>query len=88
VLLETGFDDVAPNFAKDISSWAYDKAVSNVKIIDNRALKVSCYHPGYTVVEKLQTISTKYRQQQESGTIPKTLCAITTIFIAFFSVGR
>jgi hypothetical protein len=25
------------------------------------------YHPGYTLVEKLQAISTKFRKQQESG---------------------
>jgi hypothetical protein len=41
-----------------------------VPIIDNRAVGVACYHPGYTLVEKLQTISTKYRQQQETGTFP------------------
>src|ERR1700682_3106495 len=26
---------------------------------------LACYDPGYTFVEKLQTISTKYRQQQK-----------------------
>ena len=36
--------------------------------LNQRFLK--CYHPGYTFVEKLQTISTKYRQQQESGEFP------------------
>ena len=41
-----------------------------VEIIDNRAKAVACYDPGYTLVEKLQTISTKYRKQQEDGTIP------------------
>nr|WP_167492161.1 nucleotidyl transferase AbiEii/AbiGii toxin family protein [Leptospira koniambonensis] len=30
--------------------------------IDNRAVGVRCYHPEYTFVEKLQAISTKYRQ--------------------------
>ena len=38
-----------------------------VEIKDNRATAVKCYHPGYTLVEKLQTVSTKYRKQQESG---------------------
>lgn len=70
ILLEVGFDDVTPNNPKDISSWAYDYAVDKVPVIDNRARNVKCYHPGYTLVEKLQTISTKYRQQQKEGTFP------------------
>lgn len=70
VLLEVGFDDVAPNEARDISSWAYDFAASRVEIMDNRAEGVACYHPGHTLVEKLQAISTKFRQQQETGTFP------------------
>ncbi|MCK5373990.1 MAG: nucleotidyl transferase AbiEii/AbiGii toxin family protein [Alphaproteobacteria bacterium] len=70
LLLEVGFDDITPNENKNISSWAYDYAVDKVDIIDNQAKDVLCYHPGYTLVEKLQTISTKYRQQQESGSFP------------------
>jgi hypothetical protein len=70
VLLEAGFAKVTPNEPKDISSWAYDYAVDKVEIIDNRAKAVACYHPGYTLIEKLQTISTKYRKQQEDGTMP------------------
>jgi nucleotidyltransferase AbiEii toxin of type IV toxin-antitoxin system len=70
VLLEVGFDDIAPNVAKDIGSWAYDYAATRVQIIDNRALGIACYHPGYTFVEKLQAVSTKFRQQQERGTFP------------------
>ncbi|MDI7864678.1 nucleotidyl transferase AbiEii/AbiGii toxin family protein [Rhizobiaceae bacterium n13] len=70
VLLEAGFDTVAPNIDKDISSWAYDCASSRVELIDNRALAVPCYEPGYTLVEKLQTISTNYRKQQETGQFP------------------
>lgn len=65
VLLEAGFDVVTPNEAKDISSWAYDHAAKKVDIIDNRAKGVACYDPGHTLVEKLQTISTRFRQQQE-----------------------
>ena len=68
ILLEVGFDDITPNSPRTISSWAYDYATGKVPIIDNRAVNVACYHPGYTLVEKLQTISTKYRQQQETGT--------------------
>lgn len=70
VLLEVGFDDVAPNEARDISSWAYDYAASRVEILDNRARAVACYHPGHTLVEKLQAISTKFRQQQATGVFP------------------
>jgi predicted nucleotidyltransferase component of viral defense system len=71
VLLELGFDDVSPNEPKDISSWAYDHAVAKkVEIVDNRAKGVACYDPRYTFVEKLQTISTKFRLQQEKGTSP------------------
>ncbi len=70
ILLEVGFDDITPNFPKTIRSWAYDYAAGKVPITDNRAVDVSCYHPGYTLVEKLQTISTKYRQQQETEKFP------------------
>jgi hypothetical protein len=71
ILLEAGFDDVTPNSPKDISSWAYDHAVSKtIDIIDNRAKVVPCYDPRYTFVEKLQTISTKFRKQKETGESP------------------
>jgi hypothetical protein len=70
VLLEVGFDDVTPNEPKDISSWAYDYAAGKIDIIDNRAKTVACYDPRYTFVEKLQTISTKFRLQQKSGESP------------------
>ena len=70
ILLEAGFDDVTPNTPKDISSWMYDHAADKVAVIDNRAKGVACYDPGYTFVEKLQTISTKYRQQQKDKKFP------------------
>ena len=70
VLLEVGFDTIAPNAPKDISSWVYDYAAGKVDIIDNRAEAVPCYDPGYTFVEKLQTVSTKFRKQQEKGNDP------------------
>lgn len=71
VLLEVGFDQVAPNEPKDINSWLYDRATeSGVEIIDNRAKGVPCYDPAYTFVEKLQTISTKFRRQQEDESDP------------------
>jgi len=73
VLLEAGFDQVAPNRACDISSWAYDAALQSgvTGLVDNRAIQVPCYEPGYTLVEKLQTISTKYRRQQQTGDMPQ-----------------
>ena len=72
ILLEAGFDQVAPNLPCMISSWAYEQAaVSGIaQLTDNRAFAVPCYEPGYTFVEKLQTISTKFRMQQESGEMP------------------
>jgi hypothetical protein len=70
VLLELGFDDVTPNTPKDMSSWMYDHAAGKVEMIDNRPKGVACYDPGYTLVEKLQTISTKFRLQQASKEFP------------------
>lgn len=69
ILLEAGFDRVTPNFPLTISSWAYEKAKENktIEIIDNRAIDIICYHPGFTFVEKLQTIVTKFRQEQTDG---------------------
>jgi nucleotidyltransferase AbiEii toxin of type IV toxin-antitoxin system len=70
ILLEAGFDAVTPNTPRDISSWIYDHAADRVDTVDNRAKGVACYDPGYTFVEKLQTISTKYRQQQKEKQFP------------------
>ena len=68
ILLEAGFDDVAPNSKITINSWAYDKAIqNNVNIIGNRAVDIICYDPRYTFVEKLQTIATKFRKEIETG---------------------
>ena len=72
ILLEAGFDQAAPNSPCLIGSWAYDKAIeSGVEVDDNRARDVLCYEPGYTLVEKLQTISTKFRKQQKTGDMPR-----------------
>jgi hypothetical protein len=73
ILLEAGFDVVTPNVPCNISSWAYDKAISKLgnQFIDNRAIDIPCYHPGYTLVEKLQTIVTKFRMEQETTGIEK-----------------
>lgn len=72
ILLELGFDDTAPNQPRTISSWAWDRATqAGVAITDNRALDVLCYAPTHTFVEKLQTISTKYRSLTHSTDLPK-----------------
>lgn len=73
ILLEAGFDQIAPNRPCPISSWAYDKAAETglADLVDNRALEVRCYEPGYTLVEKLQTISTKFRKHSEDGSMPQ-----------------
>lgn len=70
ILLDAGFDDVTPNRPCDTSSWAYDQAVGKILLVDNREKAVECYEPGYTLVEKLQTISTKFRQRQETQQKP------------------
>jgi hypothetical protein len=71
ILLEVGFDDTTPNIPRTISSWAFDRAAkADVAARDNRAIEVSCYQPGYTFVEKLQTVSTKFRLQQSTGELP------------------
>nr|WP_291010195.1 nucleotidyl transferase AbiEii/AbiGii toxin family protein [Hydrogenophaga sp.] len=71
ILLELGFDDTAPNRPVTISSWAWDTARDRgVSVFDNRAAGVLCYAPTHTFVEKLQTISTKYRRLGESQAFP------------------
>lgn len=72
ILLEVGFDQTTPNEQVTIDSWAYSKAIeSRAKITDNVAKNIKCYHPEYTFVEKLQTISTKVRNQQKDGKFGK-----------------
>lgn len=71
ILLEVGFDDTTPNQEVDISSWAAEKGIKvDESITDNRAMAIKCYNPAYTFVEKLQTVSTKYRTQQNDGNFP------------------
>lgn len=71
ILLELGFDDTSPNEAVSITSWAYERAIeAGISVADNRAVAVLCYAPTHTFVEKLQTISTKYRRWRESGEFP------------------
>lgn len=71
VILEVGFDQTTPFVKCDISSWVLDKALSlKLPVVDNRAKNISCYCPEYTFVEKLQTISTKFRLQQNNQVMP------------------
>lgn len=71
ILLEVGFDDVTPNQALTISSWAYEysKGLPGLDIIDNRAVEIKCYDYRYTFVEKLQTVVRKFRVERETGVI-------------------
>jgi hypothetical protein len=64
ILLEAGFDTIAPNTPQNISSWIWEYLVSidmHAQYVNNTAPAVLCYHPGYTLIEKLQTIIRKFR---------------------------
>ena len=69
ILLEAGFDTITPNRKVTISSWAYDKAAGTpgIDLIDNRSVDIACYHPGYKLVEKLQTVTSKFRKEKEGA---------------------
>lgn len=68
VLLELGFDQTTPCETVEFMSWVGDMAIKNgVEHKHGRSFAVCCYQMGYTLVEKLQAISTKFRQQQDSG---------------------
>jgi hypothetical protein len=68
ILFEMGFDKTTPYEEKKISSWAYDKTKKmEINVINNCAENVKCYCREYTFVEKLQTISTKYRKNKKEG---------------------
>lgn len=70
ILLEAGFDTIAPNRSVTISSWVMDHVKfmnEPFEYIDNTALNVLCYLPGYTLVEKIQTIVNKYRKETQGG---------------------
>ena len=73
ILLEAGFDTVSPNTKLTIGSWALDRAkqTDSIEFTDNTAVDIICYDPGYTFVEKLQTVATKYRQEKADGIIRK-----------------
>ncbi|HBF13102.1 MAG TPA: hypothetical protein DDW49_06920 [Deltaproteobacteria bacterium] len=71
ILLEVGFDVTIPNEPRTISSWILEKASEvGLPVFDNRAYAIPCYLPEYTLVEKLQTISTKFRNFESTKTLP------------------
>ena len=67
ILLEVGFARTAPNQPQTVTSWAFERAqnASDVSVSDNRAIRVSCYEPKYTFVEKLQAVMRKFRLYKE-----------------------
>lgn len=70
IILEAGFDTITPNSTLDIYSWVWNHLISiniQTQYIHNTASGVLCYHPGYTLVEKIQTIIRKYRNSNTSG---------------------
>lgn len=74
ILLELGFSQTIPNEKRSISSWALKEAlaVAGLKdvIFDNEAKGIKCYHPGYTLIEKMEGICRKYRQFKEKHEMP------------------
>jgi hypothetical protein len=69
ILLEVGFDTVTPNQRMPIGSWALERALRVIgdRVIDNMAVDIPCYQPGYSLIEKLQTIVRKFRRERETG---------------------
>ena len=45
-------------------------SIPGIKAERHTSIDVACYHAGYTFVETLQAISTKYAQEQEGITMP------------------
>lgn len=72
VLLELGFAKTEPSNERPITSWAAEKAIeAGAQFQDSEPVQVRCYHPGYTLVEKLQAVSTKFRQYVPGSDLPK-----------------
>lgn len=62
---------MTPNSPIDISSWIWEHLVLigvNNNYINNTSIGIQCYHPGYTLVEKLQTIIRKFRNKDHPET--------------------
>ncbi|HWZ42438.1 MAG TPA: nucleotidyl transferase AbiEii/AbiGii toxin family protein [Candidatus Saccharimonadales bacterium] len=70
ILLEVGFDQTTPNQAVTISSWVVQFAdAKKLQYADNRALRIPCYNPEYTFVEKVQAVVRKYGQFKGTGKV-------------------
>ena len=88
VLLEVGFDDVAPNTAKDISSWV--KRLAADKVISSTTAR-KAWPATIPVTRSLKSFRPS---RQNSGcskhqrTAPSISCGIITMFIACFSGPR
>jgi hypothetical protein len=67
VLLEVGFDDVAPNEARDISSWAYDFAASQVR---RRGSLPSTFWPGTSMAGWKLILRSMARTSVSSSSLP------------------
>lgn len=69
--MEVGFDVTTPNELREISSWIFDAAIkAGLETEDNRAKQIACYLPGYTFVEKLQAISSRYLKAEAGKILP------------------
>jgi hypothetical protein len=81
VLLEVGFDNVAPNSPKDISSWLYDRAVaSNVDIVDNRApWRCLAMTPAIPSSKSCRRSRRNSASSRRTAAIRSDSCATTTI---------
>lgn len=74
VLLEVGFAKVEPAEPRDITSWVFEEAraaLGEGVLIDNRAMGVLCYKPGYTLIEKLSALSGKHLKFLKNGKMEK-----------------
>ena len=60
-----------PNALREISSWVFDAAIkAGLEAEDNSAKQIACYLPGYTFVEKLQAISSKFLKAEAGKILP------------------
>lgn len=82
VLLEAGFDTVAPNIDKDISSWAYDYAATRVALIDNRALAVPVMSLATAWWKSSRQFPPNTASSRKPASSPPISCGTTTTSIA------
>jgi len=70
VLLEAGFDVVTPKHRRISAPGLRPRGDQGRRDYRQPRQGGGCYDPGHTLVEKLQTISTKYRQWEEKKEFP------------------